>query len=165
MAASAPVVIASNQTAVPVSGTVGISGTISGSVTITGPLPTGTNSIGAVSIGPAISGGLTTQHRVSTAGTNILSIKASPGQLYGWFIYNNNASARKVVLHNTAGAPVAGAGVLFSIMIPPLSAANVFTSMGIEFTAGIATTYVTGVPDNDATGVGANDLIVNLFYK
>jgi hypothetical protein len=135
MANSAPVVIASNQTAIP------------------------------VTIQSGATGGDSTFHLVSAATTNATSVKASAGKVTGWYVYNSNASARKVVFHNTAGTPTAGASVFFAIMIPGLAAANVSFPDGIDFTAGIAITTVTGLADSDATAVALNDLIINIYYK
>lgn len=112
----------------------------------------------------ATTGGTSTYHTVSAASTNAASVKASAGQLYGWYIYNSNAVARKVALHNTGGVPTAGAGVFMSLVIPAGSAANVSLAQGIAFSNGIGITMVTGLPDSDATAVAANDLVVNLFY-
>jgi hypothetical protein len=85
--------------------------------------------------------------------------------LYGWYIYNSNAAARKVAFHNTAGTPTAGASVSFSIVIPPTSAANVEFTTGIAFATGIGITTVTDLTDAGTTAVAASDLIINLFYK
>jgi hypothetical protein len=101
---------------------------------------------------------------VSAASTNAASVKASAGQLFGWYIYNANAAARKVVFHNTAGTPTAGASVFFSVTIPGGSAANVEFTNGIAFSTGIGITTVTGLADSDATAVALNDFLVNLFY-
>lgn len=114
---------------------------------------------------PATSGGLTTYHLVSAATTNATNIKASAGQVYGWYIYNNNAAVRKVAFHNTAGTPTAGASVFFSLVIPANSGANVAFPSGIAFSTGIAITTVTEVTDAGSTAVGLNDLIINIFYK
>lgn len=114
---------------------------------------------------PTTNGGLTTYHLVSAATTNATSVKASAGQLYGYYIYNSNAAARKLVFHNTAGTPTAGASVFFSIVIPPTSGANVEFTNGIAFSTGIGITTVTGLADSDSAAVAANDLIINLFYK
>lgn len=140
------------------------SGVDIGDVDITS-IAAGTNTIGNVGIVPRTSGGFTTYHLVSGASTNATSVKASAGQLFGWYVYNSNASARKLVFHNTAGTPTAGASVFFSIVIPPSSGANVFTDAGIAFSTGIGITTVTGLADSDSTGVAANDLIINLFYS
>ena len=114
---------------------------------------------------PATSGGLTTYHLVSAATTNATVVKASAGQVFGWYIYNSNASARKIAFHNTASTPTAGASVYFSLVIPPASGANVEMTNGIAFSTGIAFTTVTGLADSDATAVAANDLVINIFYK
>ena len=110
------------------------------------------------------SGGYTTFHLVSAASDNATVVKDSAGQLYGWYIYNSNASARKLAFHDTASAPTAGSEVLFSIVIPPTSGANVFNGAGIQFGSGIAITTVTELADNGTTGVASGDLIINLFY-
>lgn len=128
-------------------------------------IPAGSNNIGAVSLGPNTAGGLSTFHLASAGSTNATNIKATPGQVFGWYIYNSNAAARKVVFHNTAGTPTAGASVLFSLMIPPTSGANVEMTNGIVFGTGIGITTVTGLADSDTAAVAANDLIINIFYK
>lgn len=118
-----------------------------------------------VSQTPATTGGLTTYHLVSAASTNATVVKGSAGQLYGYYIYNANASARKVAFHNTASTPTAGASIFFSIMIPAGSGANVAFPSGISFSSGIAITTVTGIADSNNTAVAASDLLINLFYK
>lgn len=128
-------------------------------------LGAGTNSIGDVGLKPRTTGGFTTYHLVSAATTNATVVKASAGQLFGWYVYNSNAAARKLVFHDTASTPTAGASVFFSIVIPPMSGANVFTDIGIAFSTGLAITTVTGLADSDSTGVALNDLIINLFYS
>lgn len=135
MANSAPVVIASNQTAVP------------------------------VTIQSGATGGDTTYHLVSAASTNATNIKASAGKVTGWYIYNSNASARKVAFHNTAGTPTAGSSVFYTIVIPGLAATNVSFPNGIDFSTGIAITTVTELTDAGSTAVGLNDLIINIYYK
>jgi hypothetical protein len=128
-------------------------------------LAAGTNLIGAVNVKPATTGGLTTYHLVSAGSTNLVNVKASAGQLFGYYIYNSNAAARKVAFHNSASAPTAGASIFFSIVIPATSAANVEFTNGIAFSSGISISTVTGLADNDTAAVAANDLIINLFYS
>lgn len=117
-----------------------------------------------VSLRNSTSGGHSTSHLVSAASTNATVVKASAGQLYGYYIYNANASMRKVAFHNTASTPTAGASIFFSLCIPGASAANVAFPNGIAFSTGIAFTTVTGAADSDSTAVAANDLVINLFY-
>jgi hypothetical protein len=134
-------------------------------VTLATDQTTLTNTLGNVGVVPVTTGGLTTFHLVSGASTNATNVKASAGQVYGWFIYNSNAAARKVAFHNSAGTPTAGASIFFAIVIPPTSAANVEYTTGIAFGTGIAITTVTDLTDAGATAVAASDLIINLFYK
>lgn len=161
MANSAPVVIASDQTAVPVSGTF-YPATQPVSGTVTANAGTGTMNVTLVS---SASGGDTVFNLVSAASTNATNIKASAGKVTGWYIYNSNASARKVAFHNTAGTPTAGASIYYALVIPGLAAANVSFPDGLDFSTGIAITTVTGLTNADATAVGINDLIINIFYK
>ena len=107
----------------------------------------------------------TPYHLVSAASTNATVIKASPGTVNGWFVYNSNTAARKLVFHNTTSTPTAGSSVFFAIVIPGLAAANVSLPDGINFSTGIAITTVTGLADSDNTAVALNDLIINIFYK
>src|SRR5215471_3477615 len=116
-------------------------------------------------IAAAAAGGLSTFHLESAASTNATNLKASAGQVYGWYIYNSNAAFRKVAFHNTAGTPTAGASIFFTLVLPPTSAANVFDFLGIVFSTGIAITTVTGLADSNATAVGADDLNINIFFK
>lgn len=120
---------------------------------------------GTTGLEPKVDGGLLTFHLVSAATTNATVIKATPGQVFGWFIYNSNAAARKITFHNSSTSPTAGAGTFISIVIPPTSGANVEYTNGIQFTTGIAITTTTGLADTDATAVALNDLNINIFYK
>ena len=107
---------------------------------------------------------LSTYHLISAASVNATNIKASAAKLFGWFIANTNAAARKVAFHNTAGTPTAGASVFMSLLIPGGGAANVLSGDPINFTTGLAITTTTGVTDSDNVAVAANDLVINLFY-
>jgi hypothetical protein len=112
-------------------------------------------------------GGTPPFHLVSAASVNATVVKASYGVLTGYNITNRNASSwRKVVFHNSASAPTAGANVYFSLDIPPGGGANMTViEEGIPFSNGIAITTVTEIADNGTTAVGAGDLNINLFYK
>jgi hypothetical protein len=118
-----------------------------------------------VTVAASATGGDTVYHLVSAASTNPVNIKASAGKVTGWYIYNSNASPRKVAFHNTAGTPTAGTSVYYSLVIPASSGANVSFPSGLNFSTGIAITTVTGLTDADATAVAASDLIINIFYK
>jgi hypothetical protein len=180
------VILASDQTVVPVSDN-------AGSLTVDAPVGTpafvrlsdgaaaittlatslatlpaltaGSAQIGTTSLTPQTSGGLSTFHLVSAASTNATSVKAGAGQLYGWFIRNTSATDGKVAFHNTAGTPTAGASVFFSLNIPAGGAANVFGDVGIPFSTGIGITTVTDAADAGTTAVALSALDINLFYK
>lgn len=115
---------------------------------------------------PTTTGGLTTFHLVGAATTNATNIKASAGQVYGWHIWNNHASSpRKLVFHNTAGTPTAGASVFFTVVVPPQLASDAHYAEGVAFSTGIGITTVTGLADSDATAIAAQGLIIEIFYK
>jgi len=123
-----------------------------------------TNGAGADPSWATMAADLSTFHLVSAGSTNATSVKASAGKLYGWWITNTNAAARKLAFHNTAGTPTAGASLLFSLLVPGLGAANVLTGDPINFTTGIGITTTTGSADADAVAVASGDLVINLFY-
>jgi hypothetical protein len=127
--------------------------------------PVGVSNPLYVTVAASVTGGDSVYHLVSAASPNPVNIKASAGIVTGWYIYNSNASPRKVAFHNTAITPTAGSNVYYSLVIPGSSGANVSFPSGLNFSTGIAITTVTGLTDSDATAVGASDLIINIFYK
>ena len=118
-----------------------------------------------VTVQSGATGGDAIFHLASAGSTNATVIKASAGKVTGWYIYNSNAAARKVAFHNSASSPTAGSAIYFTLMIPPSSGANVSFPSGIDFSAGIGITTVTGLADNDSAAVAANDLIINIFFR
>ena len=113
---------------------------------------------------PDTTGGLTIFRSIG-AGTG-QSVKASAGQLYGWYMYNDTNGTRYVKIYNTAGTPTAGSGTpVMTIPIPAGSAANVEFSNGIAFATGIGMTIVTTAPDAGSTTTATSEVIVNLLYK
>jgi hypothetical protein len=112
-------------------------------------------------------GGATTFHLVTASGGNATPIKSGVSKITGWYIYNSNGAARKVNFYDTAGTPTVGSATnfKFSLIIPPLSAANAPFPAGIAFTSGIGITTTTGIVDTDSGLVAANDLNINIFYK
>ena len=126
----------------------------------------GSNLIGRVNIEPQTANGLTISRTLSAASTNSTNVKASAGQVYGWYLYNANAAVRYLKLYNKATAPTVGTDTpVMTIPIPPGAGANVEYSMGIPFGTGIGIAITTGVADNDTGAVAANEIIVNLLYK
>lgn len=103
---------------------------------------------------------------LSAATTNATAVKTSRGRVYGWYLYNANASVRYLKLYDKASAPTVGTDTpLMTIPIPPGSGANAFSPDGIGFLLGIGFALTTGVADNDTAAVAANEIVVNLFYR
>lgn len=144
-------------------------------VTVATALPAGSNAIGTVQPGNTANSTpwLTTQSPVTTGGLSIYSasvgatktqVKASAGQLYGWYIYNSNSSAAYVQFFDVANASITlgTTAPTFALGIPASSGANVFTDSGIAFATAInwaATTTRTG------STAPTNTVDVNFFYK
>lgn len=152
--------------AAQISGTQPVSGTVTANIG-TGSIAAGTNAVGDVGVQYRASstGGASIRHLVAAASTNATNVKASAGRVAGWSFSNLTASWRYVKLHNTAGAPTAGAGVVMTIAIPPNGVAVMPLGGGsIAFATGIAFTTVTGAADTDAVAVAANDIIGDLFF-
>lgn len=148
-----------------VSGGVTVSGTVTANIG-TGSLAAGTNAIGDVGIQVRANatGAATIHHFVAAATTNALNIKASAGRVLGWQLANTTATWRYVKLHNTAGVPTAGAGVVQTIGVPPNGVAQGNIPAGLAFATGIGRTCVTGAADADATATAANDVVGDIFF-
>lgn len=103
---------------------------------------------------------------IGAATTNSTVVKAGPGRLFGWYIYNANAAVRYLKLYDKLAAPAVGTDApVLTIPIPPGAAANVGFPQGITFARGIGLALTTGVADADTAAVAANELVVNLFYR
>jgi hypothetical protein len=116
---------------------------------------------------PTTSGGATIYRLLSAATTNSNNIKASAGQLYGWYLFNTSASIKYVKLYNKATAPTVGTDVpVLTFPLPPTDGAVQNPSgVGIAFATGIGIAITGGAADADTTAVAANDVIINLFYQ
>lgn len=164
MTASMPVVVSSDQSAIPTSqsGTWNIT-TLTG---ITNALPAGTNTIGGVILKPTTSGGLDVYTNINVNATGV-NIKASAGQFYGYYCYNNNGSTTRYVrLYDSASAPTVGSTTKKTIFgIPANSAANWSSDIGIAFTSGIGIGATGAVGDADTTNPSSNDVVCTIYYK
>jgi hypothetical protein len=109
--------------------------------------------------------GCSIYHAVAAGSTNAANVKASAGQLYGWRIFNNAGYVIYVKLHNTAGTPTAGSGVVQTIGVEAGLAAELFIPVGLAFATGIGISIVKGIADSSATAVLASDCVVDLFYS
>jgi hypothetical protein len=147
-------------------GTIGnISGKLRGIVQLLAAAIDITNLFIRSQIVPHTSGGLLNYHVVSAGSTNAVNIKASAGQVYGWSMYNNAAYPVYVKLHNTAGTPTAGSGVVKTIALPAGGGSNRDSDIGMAFATGIGISIVKDITDAGATAVLASDCVVDIEYK
>jgi hypothetical protein len=140
MSASAPVVIASDQSAVQVN-----------------PVP-------------ATTGGLSIFRSIDLDESEE-EVKASAGQVYGMWVSNTATSTRFLKFYNATAANVTVGTTtpVITIPIPGNSSDDVSgllaSAHGIAFGTAITVAATTAVADNDTGAPGANEVIVNIFYK
>jgi len=119
----------------------------------------------SASLVPATSGGWSIARDIDLDEATPANIKASAGQVGGWYLYNNAATTVYVKLYNKASAPILASDTpKMTIPVPSGGAANVEISSGIEFDTGIGWACTTGVADNDTGSPAANDMVANLLY-
>jgi hypothetical protein len=113
----------------------------------------------------ATSGGSTPYHSVSGASTNATNVKNAAGQLYGYAISNTNAAARYVKLYDKSSSPTIGTDTpKHTVQIPGNGTVIRAFPVGLVFSNGIGFGTTTGVTDADTGAVSANDLVVDLDY-
>lgn len=104
-------------------------------------------------------------HAVAGASTNVANIKASAGTLFHINVYNNADYPIYVKLHNTAGTPTAGSGVVYTVGVQAGVGREVTMPQGgRSFATGIGISIVKGIADNDATATVASDAVVDVIY-
>lgn len=104
-------------------------------------------------------------HLVVANGTNEANIKDAPGQVYGYRAYNQAGYPIFVKLHNTAGVPTPGVGVIQTIGLEAGLPDKDLNPVGTPFDTGIGVSVVKGIADSDTTGVSADDLVIDIFFK
>lgn len=98
-------------------------------------------------------------------------IKASAGQVYGWYIFNASSSIRYVKFYNATAANVTVGTTTPVLTIPvPTGSTNGVgfvsnSAMGIVFDTAIAVAATTALADNDTGAPSANDVVINVWYK
>ena len=129
---SSPVVIASDQSAVPITG--------------------------AINVWPGTTGGWNVNSQTALSNTKA-AVKASGGTLGGYMLYNPNAAVTYVQVFDAASANVTVGTTTptYVIPLPPASGANIEFTLGISHATAItvaATTTATGssAPSSAVTG-------------
>lgn len=94
-------------------------------------------------------------------------IKATAGNLYGYYFANTNAAARYLKFYNATAANVTVGSTtpVLTFYLPPTSAGHVGFAFPIGFATAITAAATTGVADADTGAPSANDVILNVFYK
>jgi len=112
-------------------------------------------------------GGCSIYHVVSAASTNTQNVKASAGQVYAVSVSNKSAGQVPIFvkLHNTAGTPTAGSGVVMTVGVQAGTDRIFECATGIAFATGIGLSIVKGIADADTTATAASDCVVDIFYK
>lgn len=109
--------------------------------------------------------GCTVSRVISAATTNATSVKASAGQVYGWVLCNNAASAKFVKLYNKASAPTVGTDIpVMTIAVPANQTVLIELKNGIKFATGIALAITGAYADADTTATAAGDVVAHLLY-
>lgn len=94
-------------------------------------------------------------------------VKTSAGQLYGYYFYNATASVRYLKFYNATAANVTVGTTtpVLTIPLPATSGGHIAFTHGVAFDTAISAAATTGLADNDTGAPGANDVILNVFYK
>lgn len=94
-------------------------------------------------------------------------VKATAGNVYGYYFANTSASARYLKWYNATAANVTVGTTtpVITMYLPPTSAGHVGLPYPIGFTTAITVAATTGVADNDTGAPGANEVIFDAFYK
>ena len=117
-----------------------------------------------VTVQPHTTGGLTTFMASGSDGSSILvataqAIKASAGQMYGYYAYNPEAAVTFVHFYNVAAASVTvgTTNPMFTIAIPAGAAANLMFPHGVVFSnAGWSCAATTTAGGNTAPATGVS---------
>lgn len=94
-------------------------------------------------------------------------IKATAGNVYGYYFYNASASVRYLKWYNATVANVTvGSTTPFrTYPLPPNSAGHISLPYPISFSTAITVAATTGLADNDSGAPGTNEVILNVDYK
>lgn len=147
-----------------------IAASASGRLKVDVELAAGTNNIGDVNVLPDTTGGLSLFRTLDLDETEE-EVKATAGQIYGLWFSNTATSTRWLKFYNATAANVTVGTTtpVLTIALPGNASddiSGVFSStMGIAFDTAITVAATTGVADADTGAPGANECIVNVFYK
>ncbi len=118
---------------------------------------------------PHALGGLSIFRSIDLDEGTLEVVKNAPGAIYGMWITNTSTTTRWVKFYDATSGTVGTGTPVITLGIPGNASddiAGLFASgNGIQFATGICVGACTGVADNDTGAPGANDVIINVFYK
>lgn len=127
---------------------------------------------------PATTDGLAIVNRPETAnGLSIFrsldideteeEVKATAGQVYGYYFSNVASSVRFLKFYNATAANVTVGTTtpVLTLPLPATSAGHISFPHGIAFGTAITVAATTAVADADTGAPSTNDVVVNIFYK
>lgn len=136
-----------------------------GTFVVQSTLQAGSATVGAVNVKPTTSGGLTIFRSIDVDESEE-EVKATAGQVFGWYLFNGAAAVRYVKFYNATAANVTVGSTtpVLTVPLPAGAAANVEFTNGIAFSTAICIAATTGIADNDTGAPSANDVVANVFY-
>lgn len=94
-------------------------------------------------------------------------VKATAGNIYGYYVFNAAASVAYLKFYNATAANVTVGTTtpVATFPVPAGSAANVSFAYPIGFSTAICAAVTTGLADNDTGAPAANAFIANILFK
>lgn len=126
----------------------------------------GTNAIGDVGLVPRTTGGCDIFRSIDLDETEE-EVKATAGQVYGYYFFNASASVRFIKWYNATAANVTVGTTtpVLTLPIPAGAAGHVSLPVPMAFSTAITVAATTAVADNDTGAPSANDVVLNVLYK
>ncbi len=120
----------------------------------------------------ATTGGATPAGAVAPNNTTGVSLKGTPGSVYGVQLGGIGSGPAYLKLYDKATAPTCGTDTpIKRLIIPAASTAalgggsNISFPAGVAFTLGIGYCVTTGITDADTTAPAASTLLINIDWK
>lgn len=114
---------------------------------------------------PTTTSGCSIARDIDLDNSTLTVVKASAGNLYGYFISNSGVVNAFVKFYNATSGTLGTGTPVLTCMIPAGASANVGFPYPISFGTGICVGAGTGVTDADNTDPGTNVVVANIFYK
>ncbi len=114
---------------------------------------------------PTTTSGLSISRDIDLDNGTLTVVKASAGNLYGYYIFNAHSATVYVKFYNVTSGTLGTGTPVLTFPVPAGGGANVSFAYPISFATGICVGAGTGVADADNTDPGANLVIANIFYK